>query len=67
SKVQDFVAASLAALEKAAAEGVSAAIVTSATARPFVRSIMERVRAQTSVLSQNEIHPHTRLRSMGQI
>jgi len=67
SKIQDFVAQSLQMLEKAAASGVSAAIVTSATARPYVRSIMERVRRQTSVLSQNEIHPHTRLQNVGTI
>ena len=54
-------------LEEAAAKGHSAAIVTSATVRPFVRSVIERVRPQTMVLSQNEIHPHTRLKNLGQI
>ena len=54
-------------LEQAAEAGQAAAIVTSARARPFVRSVLERVRAQTMVLSQNEIHPHTRLKNLGQI
>jgi len=67
SRVQDFVTESLQKLETAAAGGATAAIVTSARIRPFVRSIMERVRTQTSILSQNEIHPHTRLRNLGQI
>lgn len=67
SKIQDFVTQTLKMLENAASSGVSAAIVTSAHNRPYVRSIMERVRAQTSVLSQNEIHPHTRLQNLGQI
>ena len=67
SKLQEFVAAALKKLEQAAAAGETAAIVTSASIRPFVRSVLERVRAQTAVLSQNEIHPHTRLKNLGQI
>jgi flagellar biosynthesis protein FlhA len=67
SRLQEFVGAAMRKLEEAAAEGASAAIVTSAAIRPFVRSVIERVRAQTTVLSQNEIHPHTRLRNLGQI
>jgi len=67
SALQDFVAAALNKLETAARDGYSAAIVTSATIRPFVRSVLERVRPQTSVLSQNEIHPHTRLKNLGSI
>ena len=67
SKLQEFVTAALGRLEEAAQEGESAAIVTSAGLRPFVRSVIERVRPQTLVLSQNEIHPHTRLKTLGQI
>lgn len=67
SKIQEFVAAVLRKLEDAAAAGYSAALVTSAGARPFVRSVIERVRPQTMVLSQNEIHPHIRLRNLGAV
>jgi flagellar biosynthesis protein FlhA len=67
SKLQEFVGAAMRKLEQAAAAGESAAIVTSASVRPFVRSVLERVRAQTMVLSQNEIHPHIRLKNLGQI
>jgi flagellar biosynthesis protein FlhA len=67
SKLQEFVAGAMKKLEQAAEAGEAAAIVTSARARPFVRSVLERVRAQTMVLSQNEIHPHTRLKNLGQI
>lgn len=67
TKLQEFVAAALQSLEQAAREGYGAAIVTSAGVRPFVRSVIERVRPQTLVLSQNEIHPHTRLKNLGQI
>jgi flagellar biosynthesis protein FlhA len=42
-------------------------LLTSPQARPFVRSIIERFRAQTVVMSQNEIHPSIRLRTLGQV
>jgi flagellar biosynthesis protein FlhA len=42
-------------------------LLTSPLIRPYVRSIIERFRAQTTVMSQNEIHPSVRLRTMGQI
>ena len=67
SKLQEFVASALKKLEEAAASGHTAAIVASAGVRPFVRSVIERVRPQTPVLSQNEIHPHIRLTNLGQI
>ena len=35
--------------------------------RPFVRGIIERFRAQTSVLAQSEIHPRVRLKTVGSI
>jgi flagellar biosynthesis protein FlhA len=41
--------------------------LTSPLIRPYVRSIIERFRPQTAVMSQNEIHPSVRLRTMGQI
>jgi flagellar biosynthesis protein FlhA len=67
SKIQEFVSAVLRKLEEAAASGYGAALVTSASVRPFVRSVIERVRPQTMVLSQNEIHPQVRLRNLGSI
>jgi flagellar biosynthesis protein FlhA len=35
--------------------------------RPYVRSIIERFRPTTVVISQNEIHPKARLKTLGQI
>ncbi|MEZ5922409.1 MAG: FHIPEP family type III secretion protein, partial [Parvularculaceae bacterium] len=67
SKIQEFVGAVLRKLEDAATAGHAAALVTSAASRPFVRSVIERVRPQTMVLSQNEIHPHIRLRNLGSV
>ena len=53
--------------EEAARQGEAPVLVTSPGLRPFVRSIVERFRAQTSVLSQSEIHPRARLKTLGNI
>ncbi|HWW48555.1 MAG TPA: flagellar biosynthesis protein FlhA [Xanthobacteraceae bacterium] len=53
--------------EQAAREGEAPVLVTSAAIRPFVRSLTERFRPQTSVLSQAEIHPRARLKTVGSI
>ena len=42
-------------------------LVTSPGIRPFVRGIVERFRAQTTVLSQSEIHTRVRLKTVGAI
>jgi flagellar biosynthesis protein FlhA len=36
-------------------------------ARPFVRQIIERFRRETPVLSQSEIHPRAKLRTVGSV
>ena len=54
-------------LEQAAREGEAPVLVTSAAIRPFVRSLVERFRAQTIVLSQAEIHPRARLKTVGSV
>src|SRR4051794_23911146 len=53
--------------EDAAREGEAPVLVTSPGMRPFVRSIVERFRTQTTVLSQSEIHPRVRLKTVGGI
>jgi flagellar biosynthesis protein FlhA len=67
SALQEFVGNIRGRFEEAALSGELPILITSPTARPFVRSLMERVRPQTSVISQNEIHPQVRLRTIGQI
>jgi flagellar biosynthesis protein FlhA len=42
-------------------------LLTSPAIRPYVRSIVERFRPATVVLSQNEIHAKARIRSLGVI
>jgi flagellar biosynthesis protein FlhA len=42
-------------------------LLTSPLVRPYIRSIVERFRGQTVVLSQNEIHPKARLKTIATI
>ena len=63
SKLQEFIKSVAAAFEQASANGDYAVLLTSPAARPFVRSIVERFRPQTVVLSQNEIHPSAKIRT----
>jgi flagellar biosynthesis protein FlhA len=67
SKLSEFMAAVRDAFERAAREGESPVLVTSAAIRPFVRSLVERFRSQTTVLSQAEIHPRARLKTVGSV
>ena len=47
--------------------GEAPVLVTSAAIRPCVRSLVERFRSQTTVLSQAEIHPRARLKTVGSV
>ncbi|SMP76317.1 flagellar biosynthesis protein FlhA [Novosphingobium panipatense] len=67
SQLQGFIAAVRETYDRLAAQGEIPCLLTSPSLRPFVRSIIERVRPATIVLSQNEIHPRARLRSLGAI
>ena len=48
-------------------DGEMPALLTSPTLRPYVRSIVERFRPTTMVLSQNEIHPKVKIKTLGQV
>jgi flagellar biosynthesis protein FlhA len=67
SKLQDFIRGVREAFERAAMAGDAAVLLTSPAIRPYVRSIIERFRGQTVVMSQNEIHPKARLKTVGMI
>lgn len=41
--------------------------MTSPMVRPYVRSIVERFRAHTVVMSQAEVHPRVRLKTVGSV
>ena len=65
SRLQDFITAIRAEFDKHAMSGDSPVLLTSPTVRPYARSLIERFRPQTTVLSQNEIHPKVRIRTLG--
>ena len=67
SQLQEFITAIRATYERLGAEGHDPVLLTSPAIRPFVRSIVERFRAATTVMSQNEIHPKAQLRTLAQI
>ena len=67
SRLSEFITLVRERFEDAAREGEAPVLVTSPGIRPFVRGIVERFRAQTSVLSQSEIHPRARLKTVGSI
>jgi flagellar biosynthesis protein FlhA len=67
SKLQAFIRSVRDTFERAAQSGESGVLLTSPTIRPYVRSIIERFRGQTVVMSQNEIHPKARLKTIGQV
>jgi flagellar biosynthesis protein FlhA len=67
SKLTDFINLVREKFEQAAREGEAPVLVTSPGIRQFVRGIVERFRAQTSVLAQSEIHPRARLKTVASI
>jgi len=67
SRLQEFIAAVRQIFERHAMLGESPILLTSPPVRPFVRSIIERFRPSTVVLSQNEIHAKAKIKTLGQI
>ncbi|MEH6677139.1 flagellar biosynthesis protein FlhA [Phenylobacterium sp.] len=67
SRLQEFIRGVREVFERAALSGESPVLLTSPAIRPYVRSIIERFRGQTPVMSQNEVHPRARLKTLGTI
>ena len=67
SRLAEFIALVRERFEEAARENEAPVLVTSAVIRPYVRGIVERFRPHTPVLSQAEIHPRARLKTVGSI
>ena len=67
SRLQDFIRAVRDVFERAAMSGENPVLLTGPQIRPYVRSIIERFRGQTVVMSQNEVHPKARLRTIGTV
>lgn len=65
SRIQEFITAVRAKYDQLAMQGEMPVLLTSPAIRPYVRSIIERFRPQTMVLSQNEIHARARIKTVG--
>jgi flagellar biosynthesis protein FlhA len=67
SRLQQFILSIQHAFENAAQLGELPVLITSPGIRPHVRAIIERFRPQTVVMSQNEVHPRVRLKTIGAV
>jgi flagellar biosynthesis protein FlhA len=67
SRLQQFILGVQQGFENAAQMGELPVLITSPSIRPHVRAIIERFRPQTVVMSQNEVHPRVRLRTIGAV
>lgn len=67
SLLQEFISAVRQTFDKFAQTGESPVLLTSPLIRPYVRSVVERFRPQTAVMSQNEIHPKSKIKTVGQV
>ncbi len=67
SQLQEFINIIRETYERFTDEGETPVLLTSPAIRPYVRSIIERFRPATVVISQNEVHPKARLKTLGMI
>ena len=67
TRLQEFIRVVRSGFEQHAMAGETPVLLTSAGIRPYVRSIIERFRPSTVVMSQNEVHPKVQIKTLGQI
>jgi flagellar biosynthesis protein FlhA len=67
SKLQQFINSVRQTYDRNAQMGESPILLTSPGIRSYVRSVIERFRPATTVLSQNEIYPKAKIKTLGQI
>lgn len=67
SKLQEFIGDVKKAFQKQMVRGENPVLLVSPRIRPYVRSVIERFRPSTVVMSQNEVHPKVRIKTLGQV
>ncbi len=67
TKLQEFVSVINKEFERQAMMGELPVLLTSPALRPYVRSIVERFKPSVVVMSQSEIHPKIKIKTVGQI
>ena len=67
SKVQTFLNAVKDSIEKNMAAGGQPVLLTSPSSRPYVRSLIERSMPSVPVMSQQELHPKIKIKTVGTV
>lgn len=67
TELQEFITDVRAQYDDFSKQGESPVLLTSPNVRSYVRSVIERFRPQTCVMSQNEIHPKAKIKTLGQV
>jgi flagellar biosynthesis protein FlhA len=67
TQLGEFMTRMRAEFDAAAQMGEAPVLLTSAPLRSHVRAIVERIRPETAVMAQTEIHPRARIRTLGSI
>lgn len=67
SQLQEFMEKTQILFEELVQSGEIPVLVTSSLVRPYVRSIIERFRPLTAIMSQAEIHPKAQIKTIGRI
>jgi flagellar biosynthesis protein FlhA len=67
SKLQEFIGDVKKAFQQQMVRGENPVLLVSPRIRPYVRSVVERFRPSTVVMSQNEIHPKVKIKTLGQV
>ncbi|MBW8308594.1 MAG: flagellar biosynthesis protein FlhA [Candidatus Paracaedibacteraceae bacterium] len=67
SQIQEFIVDFKKTFDRISMMGEQAVLVVNPTLRPYVRSIIARVRPSVMVLGQNEIHPSAVVQNVGQV
>lgn len=67
SLLQEFIEKLTRIFDRIESVGDRAVLVTNALLRPYVHSILERIRPNTIVISQNEVHAKIKIKSLDQI
>ncbi len=67
TKIHDFISSIRQNFDQFAMKGEVPVLLTSPNIRPYVRSIIERFRPSIVVLSQNEIHPKAKIKTLGTV
>ncbi len=67
SKLQEFISAIKQTYHQYSIRGINPVLLVNPAIRPYVRSVIDRFRPITVVMSQNEVHPKVKIKTLGQV